>query len=58
MALRALPCPLRQTYVCLQAVFLHSIMGISCTGKNTVYPMVLEGEITVRKFVGVLWWAS
>jgi hypothetical protein len=33
-------------------------MGIGCTGKKPVYPVVLEGEITVRKFVGVLWWAS
>ena len=58
VALRALPCPLEQTYVSLQAVFLHSVKGISCTDKNTVLSKVLEGELTVRKFVGVLWWAS
>ena len=58
VALRALPCPLEQTYVYLQAVFLHSVKGISCTDKNTVLSKVLEGELTVRKLVGVLWWAS
>ena len=58
VALRALLCPLEQTYVYLQAVFLHSVKGISCTDKNTVLSKVLEGELTVRKLVGVLWWAS
>ena len=58
VALRALPCPLEQTYVYLQAVFLHSVKGISCTDKNTVLSKVLEGELTVRKLVRILWWSS
>jgi hypothetical protein len=40
------------------AVFLHSVRGISCTDKNTLISMVLEGELTVRKLVKVLWWTS
>jgi hypothetical protein len=42
----------------LQAVFLHSVKGMSCTDKNTLLSVVLEGEITVKKWWKRLWLTS
>jgi hypothetical protein len=50
-ALRALSVSVEETYVSLQAVFLHSVKGMSCTDKNTLLSVVLEGEITVKEVV-------
>ena len=41
-ALRALSVSVEQTYVSL-----HSAKGMSCTDKNTLLSVVLEGEIKV-----------
>ena len=57
-ALRALSVSIEQTYVSLQAVFLHSAKGMSCTDKDTLLSVVLEGEITVKKWWKRLWLTS
>ena len=47
-----------QTYVSLLVVGWHSAKGMSCTDKNTLLFVVVEGEITVKKWWKKLWLTS